>query len=129
MNGSVIGYVRFWFWPFYLWSHPVSLPKNAPKVQKVILFLIWRGEERGAWLGRNWIVGWFDFFSLFFFFLYFSIWAIFTGKQGFKLEQKSKLWIRAASAKMQNDFWKIIQTFFLCWNISLVKVSAKLDHI
>ena len=41
------------------------------------------------------------------------------GKQGLKLEQKSKPWICAASAKMQNDFWKIIQTLFFSAQIYL----------
>ena len=41
-----IEYVKFWFWPFNVWPHPVSCQKKAQIGQKVILFFFRKGERR-----------------------------------------------------------------------------------
>ena len=44
-HGSSKGQSRFAFWSFNFWPRSYFYPKNAQKVQKVILFFIWKGEE------------------------------------------------------------------------------------
>ena len=45
IHGSRTGQSRFSFWSFNFLTSLRFLPKKAQKVQKVILFFIWKGEE------------------------------------------------------------------------------------
>ena len=47
---------------------PLFLLKNVQKVQKVIIFFIWRGEELRGWGWQIWIARWLNFCQQFFIF-------------------------------------------------------------
>ena len=106
---------------------PLLCPKNVWKMQKVMLFIIWRREEIGArGLTLTYLNSWVTDPPPTIF-LPPSILAISRGNEESKLDQKGL----GPSCSYKNlNLWKIIEALLLtAKTLSLVKMSAKLDRI
>ena len=126
----MIGYVRFWFWPFSLWPHPVLFVQKCQKIAKSnLIFHLNRREERvltSAYLD--------NLMAAFFHWLFWLslILVIFRGKwEGSGSGGQEGVNVLDLSHFLKNsNLGKNIQTVFLSANIlSLLRISPKLDPL
>ena len=109
--------------PWFL-TLPFLLAKIAKTLQKVIVFLLEKGEETEPWFWHIWTAQWMKFFSTTAYIFRFRPSS--RGNFCSKLDQKCKLWVRLFFINPSISF----QTMFLFARVlPMVRISAILDHI